>query len=99
MGFVWHAHDQVLDREVAVKEVFVPDGSGDRSERAFREARAAGRLNHPPPSARAEGGKQLAGSCAGRLAGMVPRQAGPVRHIGFLGFRLRGYGKPDPHDR
>jgi serine/threonine protein kinase len=47
MGFVWHAHDQVLDREVAVKEVFVPDRNEDRSERAFREARAAGRLNHP----------------------------------------------------
>jgi serine/threonine protein kinase len=47
MGFVWHAHDQVLDREVAVKEVFVPDHNEDRSERAFREARAAGRLNHP----------------------------------------------------
>lgn len=47
MGFVWQAHDQVLDREVAVKEVFVPDRDEDRSERAFREARAAGRLNHP----------------------------------------------------
>jgi serine/threonine protein kinase len=47
MGFVWQAHDQVLDREVAVKEVFVPDHNEDRSERAFREARAAGRLNHP----------------------------------------------------
>jgi serine/threonine protein kinase len=46
MGFVWHARDQVLDREVAVKEVFVPDRNEDRSERAFREARAAGRLNH-----------------------------------------------------
>jgi serine/threonine protein kinase len=47
MGFVWHAYDQVLEREVAVKEVFVPDRDEDRSVRAFREARAAGRLNHP----------------------------------------------------
>jgi serine/threonine protein kinase len=47
MGFVWQAHDQVLDREVAVKEVFVPDQDEGRDRRAFREARAAARLNHP----------------------------------------------------
>jgi serine/threonine protein kinase len=47
MGFVWRAYDQVLDREVAVKEVFVPDQGEDLGKRAFREARAAARLNHP----------------------------------------------------
>lgn len=47
MGYVWQAHDLVLDRDVAVKEVFVPDPGGERNRRAFREARAAARLNHP----------------------------------------------------
>jgi hypothetical protein len=47
MGFVWRARDQILDREVAVKEVFVPDQGEDSGKRAFREARAAARLNHP----------------------------------------------------
>jgi len=47
MGFVWRAYDQLLDREVAVKEVFVPDQGEDHGKRVFREARAAARLNHP----------------------------------------------------
>lgn len=47
MGFVWRAYDQILDREVAVKEVFVPDQGEEHGKRGFREARAAARLNHP----------------------------------------------------
>ncbi|GGO70102.1 serine/threonine-protein kinase [Nonomuraea cavernae] len=52
MGAVWQARDELLDREVAVKEVR-PKGavSADRlaelRERALREARAAARLRHP----------------------------------------------------
>jgi serine/threonine protein kinase len=52
MGTVWHAHDEVLGRDVAVKEVILPLGlSGDEREvhhkRTFREARTAARLAHP----------------------------------------------------
>jgi serine/threonine protein kinase len=52
MGTVWHAHDEVLGRDVAVKEVILPHGmSQDEREvhhkRTFREARTAARLAHP----------------------------------------------------
>ncbi|HEX6470926.1 MAG TPA: protein kinase [Streptosporangiaceae bacterium] len=52
MGTVWHAHDEVLGRDVAVKEVILPLGlSADEREvhhkRTFREARTAARLAHP----------------------------------------------------
>jgi hypothetical protein len=52
MGVVWHAHDTVLGRAVAVKEVVFPPTMPDDERRAaharvLREARAAARLNHP----------------------------------------------------
>ncbi|MBO3745417.1 protein kinase [Streptosporangiaceae bacterium NEAU-GS5] len=52
MGTVWRARDEVLEREVAVKELIAPpELTGPEREvfsiRTFREARAAGRLNHP----------------------------------------------------
>ncbi|GAA3607034.1 hypothetical protein GCM10022419_109940 [Nonomuraea rosea] len=52
MGTVWQAHDEVLGRDVAVKEVLPPpDLTGSEREefavRTFREARAAGRVAHP----------------------------------------------------
>ncbi|GAA5194870.1 hypothetical protein GCM10023322_60300 [Rugosimonospora acidiphila] len=52
MGLVWLARDEVLARDVAIKEVVPPAGLSetDRAElrfRTLREARTAARLNHP----------------------------------------------------
>ncbi|MEU8117874.1 serine/threonine-protein kinase [Spirillospora sp. NPDC049024] len=51
MGAVWRAHDLDLDREVAVKELRVPEQATDQERRVWyarmeREARAAARLRH-----------------------------------------------------
>ena len=52
MGVVWRAHDEVLGRDVAVKEVVFPAGIPQDEQRlacarSVQEARAAARLNHP----------------------------------------------------
>jgi hypothetical protein len=44
-GTVWHAHDEQLQRPVALKRILLP-GEEDR-ERAIRESRATARLSHP----------------------------------------------------
>ncbi|WP_433224509.1 serine/threonine-protein kinase [Microtetraspora malaysiensis] len=52
MGMVWHAHDVLLDRDVAVKELLLPFGLDQAGlqgahQRMLREARSAARLSHP----------------------------------------------------
>ncbi len=51
MGRVWRAADEILDRQVAVKEMRIDDldaeDSGTRRERTLREARATARIDHP----------------------------------------------------
>lgn len=51
MGRVWKARDEVLHRDVAIKELVPPPGLTDEErremrERSLREARAIARLNH-----------------------------------------------------
>src|SRR5919206_3900118 len=52
MGRVWLARDEVLRRDVAIKEITLPFGLTDEEReemqaRTLREARAAARLSHP----------------------------------------------------
>jgi serine/threonine protein kinase len=52
MGRVWLARDEVLRRDVAIKEIALPFGLTDEEReemraRTLREARAAARLSHP----------------------------------------------------
>src|SRR3954451_23409283 len=52
MGIVWRAEDRVMGRQVAVKELHLPEGHSAEDRRSFRErllreARTAGRLNDP----------------------------------------------------
>lgn len=52
MGTVWRAHDETVDRDVAVKEPRLPEQLTDAERRTMylrmqREARAAARVDHP----------------------------------------------------
>ncbi len=47
MGQVWLAHDLLLERAVAIKQILSGDLDPQRAERTLREARLAARLSHP----------------------------------------------------
>jgi eukaryotic-like serine/threonine-protein kinase len=52
MGIVWHGRDELLDREVAVKQIVLAPMASEADaresfERTIREARTAARLSHP----------------------------------------------------
>ncbi|PVZ05885.1 serine/threonine-protein kinase [Actinomycetospora cinnamomea] len=52
MGVVWRAEDERLQREVALKQVWLPAGADEQARdqahrRVFREARMIARLHHP----------------------------------------------------
>ncbi|MEV0755400.1 protein kinase [Streptosporangium sp. NPDC050280] len=101
MGIVWRAHDELLDREVAIKEVRYADMLGEDNQEDFnrrtkREARAAGRLTHPNVvvvhDVVEEDGRpwivmQLVES---RSLGKVMRQDGPLppRRVAEIGLKL-----------
>ncbi|MFI6812793.1 protein kinase [Nonomuraea sp. NPDC050328] len=102
MGIVWRAHDEFLDRPVAVKEVrYTGVGEAKRAElnaRTIREARAAGRLDHPGVvvvhDVVEEDGRpwivmQLVPS---RSLAEVVRSGGPlpVGHVAHIGLQVLG---------
>jgi class 3 adenylate cyclase len=47
MGSVYLAHDSLLDRDIALKIPHFGSAGGEMMDRFLREARAAGRLQHP----------------------------------------------------
>ncbi len=52
MGIVWQGRDELLDRDVAIKQIALPPMASEAEERlgyqrTLREARTAARLNHP----------------------------------------------------
>ncbi|WP_214319882.1 protein kinase domain-containing protein [Nonomuraea sediminis] len=97
-GTVWRARDEVLHREVAVKEVRLPPGRDRDRARVdtLREARAAAALNHPSiitvHDVIDEGGQPwiimdlLTGSSLGDLV----KQRGPlpVGQVATVGLRV-----------
>ncbi|MBG0817407.1 serine/threonine-protein kinase [Planomonospora sp. ID82291] len=102
MGTVWKAHDELLDRTVAIKEVRYSAALGEDvqtlNQRLLREARAAARLTHPnvvvvydviEENAQPWIVMQLVPS---RSLGQVLREDGPLppRRVAEIGLALLG---------
>ncbi|MFI7035728.1 serine/threonine-protein kinase [Microbispora rosea] len=101
MGTVWRAVDQVLEREVAVKELLASSElTGPEREvftiRTFREARAAGRLSHPSVAAVYDAFEEngypwiVLELIPSRTLGSVIREEGPLppRRVAEIGSRV-----------
>ncbi|WP_405084631.1 protein kinase domain-containing protein [Microbispora sp. NBC_01389] len=101
MGTVWRAVDQVLEREVAVKELHQSaEMTGTERDvftvRTFREARAAGRISHPNVAAVydafEEGGYPwiVLELVPSRTLGSVIREEGPLppRRVAEIGSQV-----------
>ncbi|MEV0596304.1 serine/threonine-protein kinase [Nonomuraea cavernae] len=97
-GTVWRARDELLHREVAVKEVRLPPGE-DRGQAlvdTLREARAAASLSHPSiitvHDVISEDGQPwiIMDLLAGRSLGDLVRQHGPlpVGQVATVGLRV-----------
>ncbi|MGW6931145.1 serine/threonine-protein kinase [Lentzea sp. NPDC054927] len=106
MGVVWRAQDQLLGRAVALKELHPPQGMAAEErnvleERMLREARTAGRLNHPAVVTvhdiiREDGRTFLAMELvdAADLATIVERH-GPRDSVWMAGVALQALGALD----
>ncbi|MEU9378318.1 serine/threonine-protein kinase [Streptomyces sp. NPDC048255] len=101
MGRVWRGRDETLGREVAVKEVRLPQDVGEEQrevllQRVLREARSAARLGHPGiitvhDVVEHEGAPVIVMEyVAGRsLAGAVEREGHlPVRQVAEIGVLM-----------
>ncbi|MEW9528032.1 serine/threonine-protein kinase [Microbispora sp. NPDC049125] len=101
MGTVWRAVDQVLEREVAVKELLASaELTGPEREiftkRTFREARAAGRLSHPGVAAVYDAFEEngypwiVLELIPSRTLGSIIREEGPLppRRVAEIGSRV-----------
>ncbi|MER6948643.1 protein kinase [Nonomuraea sp. NPDC000554] len=97
-GTVWRARDEVLHREVAVKEVRLPPGE-DRQRAlvdTLREARATAALSHPSiitvHDVLSEDGRPwiVMDLLAGRSLGDLVKEQGPLPpgHVATIGLRV-----------